>query len=155
MENRTVSLTTLCYLEKDGCYLMLHRTSKKQDQNKGKWIGVGGHFEPGESPTECLIREVREETGFSLTSWQMRGIITFVSPNSGTEYMFLYTADQFAGEMIECSEGELQWVRKEQVLDLNLWEGDPYFLRALMEERPFFTMKLEYDPEDRLLRVTD
>ena len=122
-------LSTLCYIEQDGRYLMLHRTVKKNDVNKDKWIGVGGHFEEDESPEECLLREVKEETGYTLTSYQYRGIVTFISGNGVTEYMSLFTADGFEGEEAACDEGELRWVEKEKVYDLNIWEGDKIFLR--------------------------
>ncbi|SFR69314.1 NUDIX hydrolase [[Clostridium] aminophilum] len=143
-------LTTLCYLEKDDSYLMLHRIKKKNDINEGKWIGVGGKFEKDESPEDCLLREVREETGYTLTSWRYRGIITFVTARGETEYMSLYTADGFEGELQECTEGVLKWIRKNEVPELNLWEGDRIFLRLLTEDRPFFSLKLVYDAEDRL-----
>ena len=138
-------LSTLCYLEKDGKYLMLHRTVKKNDVNKDKWIGVGGHFEADESPEECLLREVREETGYTLTSWRFRGIVTFVSGDGVTEYMHLFTADGFEGEAFACNEGQLEWVEIEKVWDLNIWEGDKIFFRLLDEDVPFFSLKLVYD----------
>ena len=109
-------LTTLCYIEKDDSYLMLHRIKKKQDVNEGKWIGVGGHFEENESPENCLLREVKEETGLTLTSWRFRGIVTFIAKGWPTEYMCLYTADGFEGTLRECDEGELAWVAKKDVL---------------------------------------
>ncbi len=146
-----VSLSTLCYIEQDEKYLMLHRTVKKNDVNKDKWIGVGGHFEYQESPEECLLREVKEETGYTLTSYQYRGIVTFVYGEDITEYMSLYTADGFEGTPIPCDEGELEWVAKKEVLDLNLWEGDKIFFRLLNEGRSFFSLKLVYDKQDRLL----
>lgn len=137
--------TTLCYIQQDGCYLMLHRTKKKGDENAGKWIGVGGKFEEGESPEECLVREVREETGLLLSSWRLRGIITFAYEGWPTEYMFLYTADEFTGHLTEtCSEGELAWVPISRVCSLPLWEGDQIFLRLLAEDAPFFSLKLCY-----------
>lgn len=137
-------LTTLCYVEKDGCYLMLHRVSKKHDVNKDKWIGIGGHFEGDESPEECLVREAYEETGLHLTSWKFRGIVTFVSMGVDLEYMCLYTADGFDGELTSCNEGVLEWVPKEEVTKLNLWEGDKIFLKLMAEDAPFFSMKLMY-----------
>ena len=145
------SLSTLCQIEKDGRYLMLHRTVKKNDVNKDKWIGVGGHFEADESPEECLLREVKEETGYTLTSWQFRGIVTFVSGGGITEYMHLFTADGFTGEQIPCDEGELVWIDKDAVMDLNIWEGDKIFFRLLNENAPFFSLKLVYDGGDRLV----
>ena len=144
-------LSTLCYIEKDGKYLMLHRTVKENDVNKDKWIGVGGHFEYGESPEECLLREVREETGYTLTSWRYRGIVTFVYGEDVVEYMSLYTADGFEGTPIPCDEGELEWVEKEKISDLELWTGDKIFFRLLEEEREFFSLKLVYDRQDTLL----
>ena len=139
-----MNFTTLCYIEKENKYLMLHRTSKKKDGNKDKWIGVGGHFEKGESPEECLLREVKEETGLELTSYQFRGIVTFISDEWPDEYMCLYTADRYTGDIGSCDEGELVWVEKEKIMDLNIWEGDKIFLKLLMENQPFFSLKLEY-----------
>ena len=139
-----MNFTTLCYIEKENKYLMLHRTSKKKDGNKDKWIGIGGHFEKGESPEECLLREVKEETGLELTSYQFRGIVTFISDEWPDEYMCLYTADRYTGDIGNCDEGELVWVEKEKIMDLNIWEGDKIFLKLLMENQPFFSLKLEY-----------
>lgn len=144
------SLSTLCYIEKDGKYLMLHRTVKKNDVNKDKWIGVGGHFEKGESPEECLLREVKEETGYTLVSWRYRGIVTFLYGEDVTEYMSLYTADSFTGEPTDCDEGILEWVDKTKIETLNLWEGDKIFFRLLNEDYPFFSLKLVYDKSDVL-----
>ena len=144
------NLSTLCYLEQDGKYLMLHRTVKKNDVNKDKWIGVGGHFEEGESPEECVIQEVKEETGYTLTSYRYRGIITFVSGEGVTEYMSLFTADGFEGEPAACDEGELEWVPIEKVQELNIWEGDKIFFRLLEEHVPFFSLKLVYDKDGGL-----
>ena len=124
-------LSTLCYIEKDDKYLMLHRTVKENDVNKDKWIGVGGHFEYGESPEECLLREVKEETGYTLTSWAYRGIVTFVYGEDVVEYMSLYTADGFEEEPIDCDEGELEWVEKSKIETLKLWEGDKIFFDLL------------------------
>ena len=139
-----MNFTTLCYIEKENKYLMLHRTSKEKDGNKDKWIGVGGHFEKGESPEECLLREVKEETGLELTSYQFRGIVTFISDEWPDEYMCLYTADKYTGDIGNCDEGELVWVEKEKIMDLNIWEGDKIFLKLLTENQPFFSLKLEY-----------
>ena len=150
MENQNM-LSTLCYMEKDGAYLMLHRTVKKNDVNKDKWIGVGGHFEADESPEECLLREVREETGYTLTSWRFRGIVTFVSGDGVTEYMHLFTADGFEGEPVPCDEGQLEWVDIEKVWKLNIWEGDKIFFRLIDEDAPFFSLKLEYDGKGGLV----
>ena len=136
--------TALCYVEQDGKYLMLLRNKKKQDENAGKWIGVGGKFEEGESPQDCLLREVQEETGLRLTQYRFRGIVTFVSDQYETEYMHLFTAHGFEGELIPCDEGELKWVEKDEVLSLPLWEGDREFLRLLREDAPFFSLKLVY-----------
>ena len=138
-------LTTLCYVEKDEQYLMLHRISKKNDVNKDKWIGIGGHFEDGESPEECLLREAKEETGLTLTAWKFLGIVTFIANGWPPEYMCLYTADGFTGEMISCTEGTLEWVPKSELMNLNLWEGDKIFLKLMAQDAPFFSLKLMYD----------
>ncbi len=147
-------LSTLCYIEQNGKYLMLHRTVKKNDVNKDKWIGVGGHFEQDESPEECLLREVWEETGYTLTSYRYRAIVTFVSGSGVTEYMSLFTADGFTGEPVECNEGVLEWVDKEQVLNLNIWEGDKIFFRLLEETEDFFSLKLVYDGNSSLVSAS-
>ncbi|MCI8583163.1 MAG: 8-oxo-dGTP diphosphatase [Dorea sp.] len=144
-------LSTLCYIEKDGKYLMLHRNVKKNDVNEGKWIGVGGHFEKDESPEECLLREVKEETGLTLTSYQYRALVTFVSGNGVTEYMSLFTADGFEGELIPCDEGDLEWVEISRIEELNLWEGDLIFHRLLLERDTFFSLILVYDGHDKLI----
>lgn len=143
-------LTTLCYIERDDRYLMLHRVKKENDINKDKWIGVGGHFEPDESPEECMLREVKEETGYTLTSYRFRGLVTFLYQGI-CEYMCLYTADGFTGTPIECDEGTLEWVEKSKIDTLDLWEGDKIFFRLLAEEHPFFSLKLSYDREGTLL----
>ena len=145
-----VRLSTLCYIEKDRKYLMLHRVVKKNDVNKDKWIGVGGHFEEGESPEECVLREVNEETGYTLTSYRYRGLVTFVFADVEMEYMSLFTADGFEGEAIPCNEGVLEWVDIEEVWKLNLWEGDKIFFRLLDEEVPFFSLKLVYNLQGQL-----
>lgn len=143
--------TTLCYLERDGKYLMLHRTKKENDINKDKYIGIGGHIEHGESPTECIIREAYEETGLKLINPKLRGLITFVIDNYD-EYSFLYTCDEFEGKMHECSEGSLEWIDKENVLDLPIWEGDKEFFKLLETEERFFELKLVY-VNDELVKV--
>ncbi len=143
-----MKMTTLCYIENNDCYLMLHRTKKKKDVNKDKWIGVGGHAEGNETPQECLIREVKEETGLLLTSYKFRGLITFISDEYEAEMMCLFTADGYTGELITCDEGELEWVKKSDVPQLPTWEGDAQFLKLLLEdEKRFFAMKLRYEGE--------
>ncbi len=139
--------TTLCYPERDGQYLMLHRVKKEADANRDKWIGIGGKFLDGESPEECLLRECFEETGLTLRSWRYRGIVTFVSDRWENEYMHLFTADDWEGEMHSCDEGELAWVDKAEVARLPIWEGDKIFLRLLAENEPFFSLKLRYEGE--------
>ena len=136
--------TTLCYLERGGQYLMLHRVRKKNDPNHDKWIGVGGGIEAGETPEQCLLREVHEETGLTLTGYEKRGVIDFISDVCEDEIMHLYTAHSWIGEMTDCDEGVLQWVDKDQVCDLPLWEGDRVFLRLLAEDAPCFHLRLEY-----------
>lgn len=140
-----MQLTTLCYIEHEDKYLMLHRVKKKIDINKDKWIGVGGKFEEGESPEECLLREVEEETGYRLTDYEFRGIVTFISDSWVNESMHLFTATGFEGELTNCEEGELAWIEKEKLFDLNLWEGDKIFLKLLQEEQRFFSLKLVYE----------
>ena len=139
--------TTLCYLERGNAYLMLHRVKKQDDYNHDKWVGVGGKFERFESPEECLVREVREETGLTLTHYRARGLLTFVLGNM-TEFIHLFTADGWEGEMLRsdaCREGVLEWVPKEKVDQLPIWEGDKLFFRLLKEEHPYFSLKLVYD----------
>ena len=139
--------TTLCHIEKDGKYLMLHRVKKENDLNKDKWVGIGGKFEDRESPEECNIREVYEETGLTLKSARYCGIVTFVSDKWETEYMHIFHSDSFSGEVRECDEGVLEWVNKNKLLDLPLWEGDKIFLRLIDEKSPFFSLKLVYEGE--------
>ena len=148
-------MTTLCYIEKDDSYLMLHRISKKNDVNKDKWIGIGGHFEQGESPEECLLREAYEETGLTLTAYRFRGLVTFTQEGYGTEYMCLYTCDGFTGTMKECNEGVLEWVPKRKLLTLNLWTGDLIFHKLLLEDAPFFSLKLSYHGDELVEAVLD
>lgn len=139
-------LTTLCYIEKDDAYLMLHRVKKKNDINQDKWIGVGGKLEKDESPEECLLRETKEETGLTLTEYQLRGIITFISNEWDTEYMYLYKATGYEGDLIEdCDEGELVWIPKDRLFELNLWEGDKIFLKLLDQDEGLFSLKLRYE----------
>lgn len=146
-------LTTLCYIEQDGKYLMMHRVKKKNDINKDKWIGVGGHFEYGETPEECLLREVKEETGLTLLNYRMRGIVTFIYGEDVVEYMHLFTADSFEGELTDCDEGELVWIPKEEVINLPIWEGDKVFFKLLNERDDFFLLKLRYNRDDVLEEV--
>ena len=147
--------TTLCYIEKDGSYLMLHRTKKVNDVNKDKWVGIGGKFEEGESPEDCLLREVKEEVGITLSSYSYRGIVTFVSDRYPTEYMHLFTATSFTGELSACDEGEPVWVEKSKVASLPIWEGDKIFFELLNENRPFFSLKLRYEGERLAEAVLD
>ncbi len=144
--------TTLCYIERNGCYLMLHRVKKENDLNHDKWIGIGGKFEEGESPEECLSREVREETGLTLDSWSYRGIVTFVSDEWGTEYMHLFHSTAFHGKLCSCDEGTLEWLDKRELLTKELWEGDRIFLRLLEQDISFFSLKLCYRG-DRLIQA--
>ena len=147
--------TTLCYIERECQYLMLHRVKKENDLNRDKWIGVGGKFEEKESPEDCLLREVKEETGLTLTRWRLRGIVTFVSDRWETEHMYLFTADRFEGELGNCREGDLEWVPKNRIGELHLWEGDRIFFRLLDEDRPFFTLKVVYEGERLAEAVLD
>ena len=137
--------TTLCYIEQDGKYLMLHRVKKENDLNHDKWIGIGGKFEDKESPEDCVLREAREETGLTLLRPEYRGIVTFVSDRYQTEYMHLFWADRFTGTIRACDEGNLEWISKEDLLQLPMWEGDKIFLRLLDERPPFFSLKLTYE----------
>ena len=144
--------TTLCYVTRGDEVLMLHRVKKKNDINKDKWIGIGGKFEGEESPDECLLREAKEETGLTLTSWQCRGVVTFLSEGDEGEYMYLFTADGFEGELADCNEGDLQWVKRDFLDSLPKWEGDQIFLELLWQDAPFFLLKLRYR-EGKLLEA--
>lgn len=148
--------TTLCYIEHNGSYLMLHRTKKENDQSHNKWLGIGGKFEDRESPEECILRETREETGLTLTSYRYRGIVTFVSDIWETEYMHLFTADGFTGTLIDCDEGDCVWISREKLLSLPMWEGDRIFLNLLFDpEHPFFSLKLEYQGDTLVYAAKD
>ena len=145
--------STLIYVERGDEYLMLHRTKKENDLNHDKWIGIGGKFEENESPEDCMLREAREETGLTLTRWRYRGIVTFISDTWETEYMHLFTADDWTGELKECDEGDLEWIKKSELLKLKLWEGDKIFLRLLDTDEPFFSLKLKYEGDTLVLAV--
>ena len=138
-------LSTLCYIEKDNKYLMLHRTKKENDISKDKWLGVGGKFEDEESPEECIKRETKEETGLNLNKIKLRCIVTYVSTNWETEYMYVFTSNDFDGNLIDCNEGDLQWIDKDKVLTLNTWEGDKIFIEKIQKDDSFFTIKFKYD----------
>ena len=144
-------LTTLCYIERNGCYLMLNRDKKAVDENKGKWIGVGGHLEENESPEECALREIREETGLAVKDLRLRGVITFILPDWGNELTFLYTARTDTAEVTPCSEGTLAWIPVDQIADLPLWEGDRVFLPLLQSCQECFSLKLIYAPGGALV----
>ena len=144
--------STLCYILRGDEVLMLHRVKKEQDINRDKWIGIGGKFEFEESPDECLLREAKEETGLTLTSWRCRGIVTFLNEGGEGEYMYLFTADGFQGELIECDEGHLEWVSREFLGTLPMWEGDKIFLDLLWQDAPFFLLTLRYR-NDRLVEA--
>ena len=146
--------TSLCYIEKDGKYLMIHRVKKKDDMNHDKWLGIGGKFEAGESPFDCARREIREEAGIDVLDLRYRGIVTFVSNEYGTEYMHLFTATEYDGEIdYDCDEGNLEWVKKSEIKNLPIWEGDKIFFELLDSEQRFFSLRLEYKGE-KLIRHT-
>ena len=147
--------STLCYITRGDEVLMLHRVKKKNDINKDKWIGIGGKFEGEESPDECLLREALEETGLTLTSWQCRGVVTFLNDGCEGEYMYLFTADSFEGELKECDEGDLQWVSREFLDALPKWEGDKIFLDLLWQGAPFFLLTLRYSGDTLMEAVLD
>lgn len=147
--------TTLCYIRRGDDYLMLHRVKKKNDLNQDKWIGIGGKFEDKESPEDCLLREVWEETGLTLTRYRYRGLVTFVSDRWPTEYMHLFTADAFTGTLKECDEGDLEWLPYDQLLRIPHWEGDAIFLDLIHRDTPFFSLKLCYEGETLVEAVLD
>ena len=148
--------TTLCYIRRGEDYLMLHRVKKENDLNRDKWIGVGGKLEEGESPEDCLLREVREETGLTLTRYRYRGLVTFVSDQAPTEYMHLFTADGFTGSLKDCDEGVLEWLPRRKLLELPHWEGDAIFLELIArEDQPFFSLKLRYQGDALAEAVLD
>ncbi len=147
--------TTLCYITRDDAVLMLHRVKKKNDINKDKWIGIGGKFEGNETPDECLLREAWEETGLRLTSWRCRGVVTFLPDVGEGEFMYLFTADGFEGDLKECDEGDLQWVSREFLDALPKWEGDKIFLDLLWQDAPFFLLKLRYEGDKLVEAVLD
>ena len=151
-----MKLTTLCYIEKDDKYLMLHRVKKENDLNHDKWVGVGGKFEPDETPEECMLREVREETGLTLTKYQFRAILTFLSDEWETEYIHLYTASEFTGTLLECDEGNLEWIPKSEIDKLKLWEGDKIFFRLIADpDSPFFSLKMSYQGDELVYAALD
>ena len=148
--------TTLCYIEHDNKYLMIHRTKKKNDENHDKWIGLGGKLEAGESPFDCVRREIYEESSLTLITPKYRGIVTFVSDEYGTEYMHLFTCSDFFGTPVyQNDEGDLEWIEKDKLLSLTLWEGDKIFLDLLWQDAPFFLLKLRYEGDKLVEAVLD
>ena len=147
--------STLCHILKDGKYLMLHRTKKKNDVNEDKWVGIGGKFEDKESPEECNLREVYEETGLRLLNYRYCGIVTFVSDKWETEYMHIFHSDSYEGEIKECDEGVLEWIDKQELLKLPIWEGDKIFLRLMDNNAPFFSLKLQYEGDTLIKAILD
>lgn len=147
--------TTLCYLEQDGCYLMLHRVKKKNDVNKDKWIGVGGKFEPGEDALACAMREVQEETGYTMDHPRYRAMVDFYCPPWQPERMHLYTCDSFSGTPHPCNEGDLVWVPRDQVQALPIWQGDKIFFDLLDRDAPFFHLELFYQGDTLVRAVLD
>ena len=147
--------TTLCYIRRGEDYLMLHRVKKKNDMNHDKWLGIGGKFEDKESPEDCLLREVKEETGLTLTNYRYRGIVTFVSDRYPTEYMHLFTADGFTGEIKDCDEGVLEWIHRKKLREIPHWEGDDIFLDLIESDAPFFSLKLCYEGDTLVSAVLD
>ena len=142
--------TSLCYIEKDNCYLMLHRTKKENDYNKDKWIGIGGKFEPGESPEDCAVREIWEETGLEVAPEELEycGIVTFVdttNPEAYTEFMHIFRARKFSGALnTNCPEGDLEWVPVSKLKELPHWQADEIFYDFLAQNHEFFSLKCIY-----------
>lgn len=147
--------STLCYIERGGCYLMLHRVKKVNDQNRDKWIGIGGGFLENESPEDCIRREALEETGLTLEALTLRAVVTFIIEGGECEHMFLFKCTDFSGELADCDEGVLEWIPKSDIYDLELWEGDRLFLRRIEEDSEFFTMKLVYAKDGTLLEAVE
>ena len=141
-------LTSLAYIEKDDKYLMLHRTKKENDQSHDKWLGIGGKFEKDETPDECMIREVKEETGLDVLKYRFAGVVTFLSDIYETEYMFLFAVTEYQGQIKECSEGDLAWVEKSSIPELYIWEGDKLFLERMQKSDKFFSMMVRYEGDD-------
>lgn len=147
--------STLCYIERDGRYLMMHRIRKKNDQNQDKWIGIGGGFLEDESPEECIRREALEETGLTLLNPKLYAVVTFVIEDGECEHMFLFKCTDFTGELTDCDEGVLEWIDKSALYDLDLWEGDFLFLKKIENDCDFFTLKLVYDKAGHLLEAVE
>ena len=148
--------TTLCYIEKNNMYLMLHRTKKENDMNRDKWIGIGGKFETGETPEQCMLREIKEETGLTATDYQYRGVVTFISDIYESEAMHLYSVYGFTGEIIDCDEGQLEWIHKDKLYELTMWEGDKLFLdKIATPDGDFFEMKLTYSGDTLTSAILD
>ena len=147
--------STLCYIERDGKYLMMHRVKKENDINRDKWIGIGGGFEDNESPEDCIRREALEETGLNLGEVNLYSVVTFIVEGGVCEYMFLFKCKDFSGSLIECNEGNLEWIEKSRIYDLDLWEGDKIFLKKIENDCDFFTLKLVYDKDGRLLEAIE
>lgn len=147
--------TTLCYLERNDQYLMLYRNKKANDVNEGKWVGVGGKFEDNETPEQCMLREVYEETGLKVTQWSYRGIVSFISDIWPDEEMHLFVCTQWDGQQKECDEGELRWISKRDLLEITMWEGDKIFLKMIEQEMPFFHLELSYQGDVLVSAVCD
>lgn len=147
--------TTLCYVERDGRYLMMHRVKKENDVNRDKWIGIGGGFENNESPEDCVRREALEETGLTLGEVKLYSVVTFIIEGGVCEQMFLFKCEDFSGELIECNEGTLEWINKSDLYSLNLWDGDKIFLKKIENGCEFFTLKLVYDAQGSLVEAIE